>query len=78
MVGKDPHRPQGKAKDAEHMSAITYAKDAPYQSPSQKDIAEENEALRGRGSPTRIPAEEPRGGSRPGVPRRMLGEIEEE
>jgi hypothetical protein len=78
MVGKDPHRPQGKTKDAENMGAIAYSKDAPYQAPSQKDIADQNESLRERGSPTRAPAEEARGGSRPGVPRRMLGEVEEE
>lgn len=77
MVGKDPHRPEGKAKDAEHMGAIAHARDAPYQAPSEKEVAEQDlESKKSRGGPSRSSAFDPKGGARPGVGSRVQGAIE--
>lgn len=78
MVGKDPHRPEGKTKDAERMSPVAHAKDAPYMAPNASEVAQKDrELMRQRGGPTRTPAEEPIGGSRPGVPSRVKQAIED-
>jgi hypothetical protein len=71
MVGKNPHRPEGKAKaDNERMQAAWMSKGLPYDSgPSEKALAEQDQALIGQ--PSRIEAEEQVGGSRPGVPSRV-------
>jgi hypothetical protein len=68
MPGKDPHRPQGKTADAEHMNAQREQQQlqASFQSPPG-----------GAPDPTRVPAEEPIGGSRPGVPSRMKRALDE-
>lgn len=77
MVGKDPHRPEGKTKDAEHMGAVAHSKDAPYMSPTSGEIAQmDHEGMERRGGPARIPAEEQIGGSRPGVESRVKDAIE--
>lgn len=73
MVGKDPHRPEGKTSDAEHMGPIAHSKDAPYQAPSEKEIAEQDrESKEGRGGAAGSSADEQAvGGSRPGVESRV-------
>jgi len=76
MVGKDPHRPEGKTKDAEHMGDVAHSRDAPHMAPSGSEIArEDRELMRRRGGPTRLPGEEEVGGSRPGVESRVKGAI---
>ena len=77
MPGKDPHRPEGKAKDAEHMSHISSSKEAPFQSPSAKEIADiDHREMEARGGQSSFSAEEQIGGSRPGVESRVKGAIE--
>lgn len=78
MVGKNPHRPEGKAKaDNEHMQAAAMSSGPPYQAPSKMDVHEENmRAKEQGGGPSRIAAEEQIGGSRPGVPSRVKDAIE--
>lgn len=77
MVGKDPHRPEGKTKDAERMSAVAYARDAPYVAPSASEIAQrDREQMQRRGGPTRFPAEELIRGARPRVGSRVKDAIE--
>lgn len=70
MVGKNPHRPEGKAKaDNEHM-ASSRTRDAPYApGPSDKTLHEQDVAR--VGEPGQYPAEEQVGGSRPGVESRV-------
>lgn len=78
MTGKDPHRPQGKTKDMEHMAHAYAERDAPRQAPSDKARAElDREQMAAGGGATRFPAEEQVGGSRPGVPSRVKDAIEE-
>lgn len=75
MVGKDPHRPEGKTRDAEHMHS-SFTKERPYVGPSAKELLERDRLMmEGRGSPTRLPAEEQFGGSRPGVESRVKDAI---
>lgn len=80
MVGRNPHRPEGKppAADDPRHKAISSASGAPYQAPSQKEEYEQNLANMDRtsGGPGTVPAEEPLGGSRPGVPSRVREAIE--
>lgn len=75
MVGKNPHRPEGKAHaDNERMHA-SRTKDAPYDTgPSDKARAEQDHER--MGAPTRVDAEEQVGGSRPGVPSRVKDAME--
>ena len=75
MVGKNPHRPEGKANaDNERMHA-SRTKDAPYETgPSQKELADRDRAR--VGEPSRVEAEEQIGGSRPGVESRVKDAIE--
>lgn len=76
-IGKSPHRIEGKAKDAEHMTDVAYTKGVPYDAPSQKDVARlDREEMRRRGGPSRFPAEEQVGGSRPGVESRVKDAID--
>lgn len=76
MVGKNPHRPEGKANaDNERMQAAWMSKGLPHDpGPSQKELAEQDRARMGQ--PTRVEAEEQVGGSRPGVPSRVKEAIE--
>lgn len=77
MVGRDPHRPQGKVKTDEEHFAATEERGLPHVSPSRKEVHEQNMVNRDRtGAPTRFPAEEQLGGSRPGVPSRVKDAIE--
>lgn len=77
MPGKDPHRPQGKTSDAEHMQPIATSKDAPFRSPSAKEVAEHDRLSKeARGGQSSFSAEEQIGGSRPGVESRVKGAIE--
>lgn len=72
MVGKDPHRIQGKTKDQEHMTHVSAAHDLPRQHPSDKERMETDRRLKDqRGGPSRVPADEQVGGSRPGVESRV-------
>lgn len=65
MVGKDPHRSEGKAGvDGYHRR--THEHDKPLDSIDERGPV---------GEPSRVPAEEQIGGSRPGVPSRMRGEL---
>jgi hypothetical protein len=66
MPGHNPHRPEGKAPDMEHMRRR-----------SVKDERDAPRATREPPTPNEVPAEEPRGGSRPGVPSRMREPREE-
>jgi hypothetical protein len=77
MVGKDPHRPQGKTKDMEHMTHASAEHDVPRQAPSDKERAEidmRQKELGGHGA--RTSDEDHIGGSRPGVPSRVKEAIE--
>lgn len=78
MVGKNPHRPEGKARaDNEHVAAGWHERGAPRQAPAPKDVHEQDmETMQEGGGPTRVPAEEAIGGSRPGVPSRVKDAIE--
>lgn len=61
------------------MSSAAYTKDAPFQAPSGKEISEmDREQKERRGGVPPAEGEAARGGSRPGVPRRMLGETGDE
>lgn len=77
MVGKNPHRPEGKARaDNEHMAATYASAGAPREHPSDKaQYDQELENIERGGGPTVIPAEEAIGGSRPGVPSRVKDAI---
>lgn len=79
MVGKNPHRPEGKARaDNEHMADRYASRDAPRQAPSKKEVEDENLEQKDRhGGPRVIPEEYQVGGSRPGVPSRVKSAIEE-
>lgn len=78
MVGKDPHRIQGKTKDMEHMAHAYAEHDVPRRAPSDKARAEMDLAAMERGGgPSRVAAEEQIGGSRPGVPSRVKDAIDE-
>lgn len=70
MVGKNPHRPEGKANaDNEHMVS-SRTRDAPFAgNPSDKMLHERDVAH--VGDPGQYPAEEQFGGSRPGVESRV-------
>jgi hypothetical protein len=63
MPGHNPHRPEGKAPDMEHMRRA-HDGDRPLQRPDG------NAPL-----PSSYPAEEQIGGSRPGVPSRVKDAI---
>lgn len=73
MVGKNPHRPEGKSMDAEraHAQRASMREDAERGLPSEKDV-QSREAP----APTRTMAEEEVGGSRPGVPSRVKDALE--
>lgn len=78
MVGKDPHRPQGKTKDMEHMAHVYAAGDVPRRAPADKVRAEmDMESMELRGGSSRAMGEEPVGGSRPGVESRVRRAIED-
>jgi hypothetical protein len=61
MTGHNPHRPEGKAPDMEHMRRA-HERDRPIHAPPQ------DAPLR---PPSSYPAKEQIGGSRPGVPSRV-------
>ena len=65
MPGHNPHRPEGKAADAEHDRRLRGQVQRAFESPP------------GDVHPTRFPAEEQVGGSRPGVESRVKAAIEE-
>ena len=74
MVGKPPHRGEGKARtDNEHMSGVWHEKGLPYQGgPADKALHEQDMQTKDRmGRETKFPAEEQVGGSRPGVESRV-------
>lgn len=78
MVGKNPHRPEGKAADTEHMADRYASRGAPRQAPSKKEIEDRNLEEKDRhGGPAVIPEEHQVGGSRPGVPSRVKAALEE-
>lgn len=78
MPGKDPHRPQGKALDAEHMAHTYAAKDVPRQAPSGKEMMDSDRRnMEMRGGSSRFSAEDQVGGSRPRVESRVKGAIDE-
>ncbi len=58
MPGKDPHRPEGKVGGADHERRA---------SEKQRGMTIRDQDEREAGSPSRFPAEEQVGGSRPGV-----------
>ena len=78
-VGKNPHRPEGKAStDNSHMQAAWMNEGPPHNaSRNGKATAQRNleNMERTSGGPTTIPAEEQIGGSRPGVPSRVKDAI---
>lgn len=78
MVGKNPHRPEGKTRaDNEHMKPVSAAKGPPFEAPSAKEVEETNlHEMDRRGGQTSGNAEQPIGGSRPGVPSRVQEAIE--
>ena len=75
MVGKNPHRPEGKADaDNEHMQARWVSSGLPHDTGlSDKDVHERDVAR--MGGPSQYPAEEQVGGSRPGVESRVKDAI---
>lgn len=78
MVGKNPHRPEGKARaDNEHMQAAWMKSGSPFSGlPSDKAQYEKDlEAMEEGGGPLQYPAEEQVGGSRPGVESRVKDAI---
>lgn len=79
MVGKNPHRPEGKANaDNEHMQAAATSDGTPYDAPSKAEVHRGNmRAKEQGGAPSRFSAEEQVGGSRPGVHSRVKEAIEE-
>jgi hypothetical protein len=70
MPGKDPHRPEGKTKDAEHMRSMRSTN-------AHTKALDDVPAAHQEPHPTRAPAEEEIGGSRPGVESRVKRAIEE-
>lgn len=73
-VGKPPHRGEGKARtDNEHMGPVAQDKGLPHAGiPSLKARHEQDmETMERTSEPTRFPAEEQVGGSRPGVDSRV-------
>lgn len=86
MVGKNPHRPEGKAHaDNERMQAAWMSGGFPHSHPSEKEVYQRDLQMQAEsGGPTQYPAEEQLGGSRPGVESRVKdaiarrGEREEE
>lgn len=66
MPGKNPHRPEGKTGDAEHERP---------QSERDRARVHDEKPTTNAPDPSRYPAEEQIGGSRPGVPSRMKGEV---
>lgn len=76
MVGKNPHRPEGKADtDNEHMQASWMKSGMPYENALSDKHVHEADVAR-IGEPSRIPAEEQIGGSRPGVESRVKEAID--
>lgn len=72
MVGKDPHRPEGKTSDAERMSTVTSAKEMSRVAPSAAQVARTNEEqMQKHGSQLHEHRDEQIGGSRPGVESRV-------
>lgn len=73
MVGKNPHRPEGKARsDNEGMQAAWMNAGEPHANlPSDKHLHEKNMELMDQGAPQQVSAEEQIGGSRPGVESRV-------
>lgn len=75
MVGKNPHRPEGKANaDNERMQAAWMSSGKPFDTnPSQKEVHDQDMAMKVAGGeePAQYPAEEQLGGSRPGVESRV-------
>ena len=70
MVGKNPHRPEGKAKaDNEHMLSSRTSESPLAPTPSDKGLHERDVSR--VGDPGTYPAEEQVGGSRPGVESRV-------
>lgn len=60
------------------MGPISTKKGLPYTAPSKKEVADTNRDEQAmRGGPARIPAEEQRGGSRPGVESRIKKVLEQ-
>lgn len=72
MVGKNPHRPEGKTSDSERMRTTRDAKVPGLKERHDRDIVEKDR----HGAPTRFPAEESLGGSRPGVESRVREAVE--
>lgn len=76
MVGKNPHRPEGKTDaDNEHMQASRMKAGMPYESGLSDKHVHEADVSR-ISEPGRVPAEEQIGGSRPGVESRVRDAIE--
>ena len=67
MPGKDPHRPEGKTPDAEHQRTMRG---------TNAHTKALDDAPPGPAAPTRFPAEEQVGGSRPGVESRVKRALE--
>ena len=80
-VGKNPHRPEGKANaDNPHMQAAWMNEGPPHNASRNEKAAAERDRenmARTSGGPTSFPAEEQIGGSRPGVPSRVKDAIAE-
>lgn len=78
MVGKNPHRPEGKAAaDNEHMEAKARQRRNAASAPSSASIEESNIEQKDRhGGPSVIPEAYEIGGSRAGVPSRVKSAIE--
>ena len=75
MVGKNPHRPEGKASaDNEHMQAAWMSSSLPHDS-GASDKQQHMEDVARMGEPSQYPAEEQLGGSRPGVESRVKDAI---
>lgn len=78
-IGKNPHRPEGKANtDNEHMAAWK-KEGAPYMgNPSEKEVHEKNMANKDRVGERHSPEDSTQiGGSRPGVESRVKEAINE-
>lgn len=78
-IGKNPHRPEGKARtDNPHMQAAWQKDGEPFMgNPSEKEMHQKDmeNVDRYGGGPTTLPAEEQVGGSRPGVESRVKDAI---
>lgn len=73
MTGHNPHRIEGKARDAErqHAQRASMREDAERGLPTEKELRSGDAP-----APSRTPAEEEIGGSRPGVPSRVKEALE--